>query len=98
MTIPLAPLPGELPLPTQPANAVSQEARDERWHAAIARLQQPGPGSGLVTRDDTAEEPASKAFENRVRTAFLATKGTTMAQWLASRETLMVQAARGELG
>jgi hypothetical protein len=51
-----------------------------------------------VTRDDTAEEPASKAFENRVRIAFLATKGATMAGWLASRDTLLAQAARGERG
>jgi hypothetical protein len=42
-----------------------------------------------ILRDDEREEPSSKATENRLRTAFLATKGNTMAMWLAQRDELL---------
>jgi hypothetical protein len=52
------------------------EAAQARWEA---RPQEVGP----VTRDDEAEEPASKAAGNRERVAFLSVKGATMQGWLA---------------
>ena len=51
------------------------EAAQARWEAR--------PREGPVTRDDEAEEPASKAAGNRARVAFLAVKGATMQCWLA---------------
>jgi hypothetical protein len=51
-------------------------AAQARWEA---RPQVVGP----VTRDDEAEEPASKAAGNRARVAFLSIKGATMQGWLA---------------
>ena len=50
-------------------------AAQARWEA---RPQLGGP----VTRDDEAEEPASKAEGNRTRVAFLSVKGATMQGWL----------------
>jgi hypothetical protein len=41
---------------------------------------------------ETLEEPASKALENRLRVAFLATKGHTMAMWLAQRDAILADA------
>lgn len=42
-----------------------------------------------VERDDTSEEPISKAVENRARTKFLSTKGATMREWLEQRDTIL---------
>ena len=71
--------------------AEAQQARDLVARDVMERLRQ--AREIPVSRDDVAEEPVSKAFENRVRTAFLATKGATMVQWLSQRETLLAQAA-----
>jgi hypothetical protein len=45
-----------------------------------------------LTAAETHEEPASKAAENRLRVAFLATRGNTMAMWLAQRDAILADA------
>ena len=36
-----------------------------------------------------AEEPASKALENRLRVAFLSIRGNTMAMWVTQRDAIL---------
>jgi len=48
----------------------------------------------LLARYETIEEPAAKAHENRMRIAFLSTKGATMKMWLEHRETLSASQLR----
>jgi hypothetical protein len=45
--------------------------------------------------DDIREEPQRKALENRLRVAFLATRGHTMPMWLAQRPTILATALTG---
>jgi hypothetical protein len=64
-------------------------------HAERARLEQlTGPTNRYaeLMAAETLEEPSSKALENRLRVAFLATKGHTMAMWLAQREAILADA------
>jgi hypothetical protein len=60
-----------------------------QWDVAdVLRRTTPDVASETVLlRDEEAEEPASKALENRLRVAFLATKGATMRDWISHRET-----------
>jgi hypothetical protein len=45
----------------------------------------------------TTEEPARKALENRLRIAYLATKGATLQAWFEQRERILAEArATGE--
>jgi hypothetical protein len=46
----------------------------------------------MLMAAETHEEPASKAAENRLRVAFLATRGNTMAMWLAQRDAILAEA------
>ena len=66
--------------------------------AAQARWEARPKIIGPVTRDDEAEEPASKAAGNRARVAFLSIKGATMqgclAHGTADPESGLVGAAR----
>ena len=40
----------------------------------------------------TTEEPARKALENRLRIAYLATKGATLQAWFEQREQILAEA------
>lgn len=40
----------------------------------------------------TTEEPARKALENRLRIAYLATKGATLQAWFEQRERILAEA------
>ena len=51
----------------------------------------------LLVRYETIEEPAAKAHENRMRIAFLSTKGATMKMWLEHRETIAASQLRSGL-
>ncbi len=90
---PASPLPDpSAPMPARPVNQ-GQLARDQRLAEVTERFRQASaPVADAVRRDDIAEESANKAFENRVRIAFLSTKGATMAGWLAQREALLSDA------
>lgn len=57
------------------------DAADATRRASAVDIVQP-----KVERDDTSEEPISKAEENRARVKFLSTKGATMQGWLEERE------------
>ena len=48
----------------------------------------------LLVRYETIEEPAAKALENRMRIAFLSTKGATMKMWLEQRDAIMADVLR----
>ena len=50
----------------------------------------------LLVRYETIEEPAAKAFENRMRIAFLSTKGATMKMWLEERDAIMADRLRAD--
>ena len=52
----------------------------------------------LLARYETIEEPAAKAFENRMRIAFLSTKGATMKMWLEQRDGIMADLLRSGAG
>ena len=52
----------------------------------------------LIARYETIEEPAAKAFENRMRTAFLSTRGATMKMWLEQRDAIMAEVPRSAPG
>jgi hypothetical protein len=81
------------PNPVNRGQSAAQLVRDQRLAEVTERLRlASSPGDGAVSRDDIAEEPTCKAFENRVRIAFLATKGATMAHWLVQREALLTDA------
>jgi hypothetical protein len=43
----------------------------------------------MLEREVQAEEPASKAHENRLRVAFLSIRGNTMAMWATQRDTIL---------
>ena len=49
--------------------------------------------SALAARDEHQEEPVSKAVENRLRVAFLASKGATMQMWIAQRDEILSRQA-----
>ena len=46
----------------------------------------------MLEREVQTEEPASKALENRLRVAFLSTRGNTMAMWVTQRDTILASA------
>lgn len=52
----------------------------------------------LIARYETIEEPAAKAHENRMRIAFLSTKGATMKMWLEQRDAIMAAVLRPAAG
>jgi hypothetical protein len=60
----------------------AEQARLEASAREIARHE-------MLMREETHEEPASKALENRMRIAFLSTKGATMQVWLKQRDAVM---------
>jgi hypothetical protein len=70
------------------AEAALDEAQGQ-WDAAEAERTE------LLALSETREEPAIKAFENRARVAFLATKGATMQMWLEQRDTILTNLQRG---
>ena len=43
----------------------------------------------MLEREVQTEEPASKALENRLRVAFLSTRGNTMAMWITQRAAIL---------
>ena len=67
------------------------KSAQSRWDAAESiRLDGAQVAiQALVLRDESREEPTSKALENRLRVAFLATKGATMQAWLQERESIL---------
>ena len=67
--------------PPKSAGILSAADRAESTALAQANL--------ILTRDEIREEPSSKARENRLRVAFLSTKGNTMAMWEAQREDIL---------
>ena len=68
-------------------------AKQARWDAAEqVRLQAIAAlhaRQAFLMRDEVCEEPASKALENRLRIAYLSTKGATMKLWLEEREAIL---------
>ena len=70
----------------------AQELWDHAEHARLQELTRPSNRYAELTAAETLEEPSSKALENRLRVAFLATKGHTMAMWLAQRDAILAEA------
>jgi hypothetical protein len=94
-----------LRIPRPTACRVEDESRSQadvqvaqaQWECAerdrLEQLARPTSQYAELMAAETREEPASKALENRLRVAFLATKGHTMAMWLAQREVIVADAA-----
>ena len=85
------------PVESRSMSADDLRAAQSQWDdAERTRLEQIAArlvSHEALTRDDIAEEPESKAFENRLRVAFLATKGATMIAWNQERAAIL-KAAR----
>jgi hypothetical protein len=79
----------EFRLLTPEALALAQEQWDAAEKARVERTESEDARYRLVTRDEINEEPSSKALENRLRVAFLSTKGATVKDWLEQRDAIM---------
>jgi hypothetical protein len=67
-------------------------------HAEQVRLAQSAAEAARFAEliaDESVEEPASKALENRLRVAFLSRAGATMQDWLHHRPTILSSATAG---
>ena len=60
----------------------AEQHRLQRTAVENARL-------AMVARDAVREEPLSKAYENRLRVAFLSTKGATVKEWMEQRDAIL---------
>jgi hypothetical protein len=72
--------------------AAAQAQWDHAESARIEALTGPTNRYAELMAAETFEEPASKALENRLRVAFLAIRGNTMAMWLAQRDAIVARA------
>ncbi len=70
------------PEATAPPPQIAPQVRAQLAFAAAHARRERGLVREPVTRDDSAEELASKAEANRARVAFLSQKGATMQGWL----------------
>lgn len=61
---------------------LAEQARLEQIAAETVRFAE-------LMADESVEEPASKALENRLRVAFLSKAGGTMPGWLHHRATIL---------
>jgi len=61
---------------------VAESAREQADAEEVAKFAK-------LTADETFEEPASKALENRLRVAFLGTRGATMQGWAQQRDSIL---------
>ena len=66
----------------------------QQWDAAEALRKSLSDASvhTLMSTNETREEPASKALENRLRIRFLSTKGATMQGWIEARDRIIAEA------
>jgi hypothetical protein len=80
----------------EPELAVAQAQWDAAEKVRLEETAREIARHELLMRDETREEPASKALENRMRIAFLSTKGATMQVWLNQRDTVMADLAESQ--
>ena len=67
---------------------LAEQARLDQIAAETTRFAE-------LMADESVEEPASKALENRLRVAFLGKAGGTMQGWLHHRATILATASTG---
>lgn len=72
--------------------AAAQAQWDQAEGVRLEALTGPTSRYSELMASETLEEPASKALENRLRVAFLAIRGNTMAMWLAQRDAILARA------
>jgi hypothetical protein len=76
---------------TLPDLRIAQIQWDRAEQARLAQIAAETARYTELMADESREEPASKALENRLRVAFLGTAGATMHGWLNHRNTIPAQ-------
>jgi hypothetical protein len=69
--------------------ATAQAQWDSAEKQRLQRTAIENARMAMVARDAVQEEPLSKALENRLRVAFLSTKGATVKDWLEQRDAIL---------
>jgi hypothetical protein len=77
------------------STAAELEAAQSQWDIAdgirLHHDREEADHFDRISRYETREEPADKALENRLRVAFLATKGATVKDWLEQRDAILAK-------
>ena len=71
------------------ALATAQAQWDSAEQKRLQRTALENARLAMVARDAIHEEPLSKALENRLRVAFLSTKGATVKDWMEQRDAIL---------
>lgn len=69
--------------------ATAQAQWDSAEKQRLQRTAIENARMAMVERDAVREEPLSKALENRLRVAFLSTKGATVKEWMEQRDAIL---------
>ena len=71
------------------ALAMAQAQWDSAEQLRLQRTAVENARLAMVAHDAIHEEPLSKALENRLRVAFLSTKGATVKEWMEQRDAIL---------
>jgi len=62
---------------------------DDAERSRVDRIEVEEARMAVLLADESPEEPATKALENRLRVAFLGKPGATMHKWLDQRAAIL---------